>query len=137
MSIHYYVLDAQGNPRRAEPMEWAEMFQKIETRSVKREYVGGLLVSTVFLGLDHNFFGQGPPVLWETMVFRKNPAKDYWWWVPNWVRKWLPLRWIVRLHYSKQLELEGYTERCAGNWEQAEAMHRRVVDLVKQKRTVQ
>jgi hypothetical protein len=26
-------------------------------------------VSTVFLGLDHNFSGAGPPVLYETMVF--------------------------------------------------------------------
>lgn len=26
-------------------------------------------VSTVFLGLDHNYFGRGAPVLWETMVF--------------------------------------------------------------------
>lgn len=28
-----------------------------------------ILVSTVFLGLDHNFTGQGPPLLFETMVF--------------------------------------------------------------------
>jgi hypothetical protein len=28
----------------------------------------GIRVSTVFLGLDHSF-GNGPPVLWETMVF--------------------------------------------------------------------
>jgi hypothetical protein len=23
----------------------------------------------VFLGIDHNFFGDGPPILFETMVF--------------------------------------------------------------------
>ena len=28
----------------------------------------GVMVSTVFLGLDHQF-GDGPPVLWETLVF--------------------------------------------------------------------
>jgi len=27
-----------------------------------------IVVSTVFLGIDHSF-GEGPPVLWETMVF--------------------------------------------------------------------
>lgn len=26
-------------------------------------------VSTVFLRLDHNFFGEGPPILFETMIF--------------------------------------------------------------------
>lgn len=26
-------------------------------------------VSTVFLGLDHNFRAAGPPILWETLVF--------------------------------------------------------------------
>ena len=26
-------------------------------------------VSTVFLALDHNFSGIGPPVLWESLVF--------------------------------------------------------------------
>lgn len=31
--------------------------------------VGELRVSTVFLGLDHNFTGKGPPILFETMVF--------------------------------------------------------------------
>lgn len=26
-------------------------------------------VSTVFLGIDHNFGDQGPPILWETLIF--------------------------------------------------------------------
>jgi hypothetical protein len=30
---------------------------------------GGARVSTVFLGIDHNFSCQGPPVLFETMIF--------------------------------------------------------------------
>lgn len=36
-----------------------------DAHSVNR---GHTVVSTVFLGLDHNF-GFGPPVLWETMLF--------------------------------------------------------------------
>jgi len=28
-----------------------------------------ILVSTVFLGLDHRFTADGPPVLWESMIF--------------------------------------------------------------------
>lgn len=29
---------------------------------------GDVLVSTIFLGLDHNFWGDGPPLLFETMI---------------------------------------------------------------------
>jgi hypothetical protein len=38
-------------------------------RIVKQDYIGGIFVSTVFLGLDHNWLPGGPPVLFETMVF--------------------------------------------------------------------
>lgn len=35
----------------------------------QRQRVPRVYVSTVFLGLDHNFFGRGDPILWETMIF--------------------------------------------------------------------
>lgn len=28
----------------------------------------GVWVSTAYLGIDHNFFGSGPPIIWETMI---------------------------------------------------------------------
>lgn len=31
--------------------------------------IGPATISTVFLGLDHNYSGVGPPILFETMVF--------------------------------------------------------------------
>lgn len=37
--------------------------------TIGRDIIEGCLVSTVFLGLDHNFCG-GPPLVFETMVFR-------------------------------------------------------------------
>jgi hypothetical protein len=49
-------------------MTWARWFAGA-ARIVKQEQVGESWVSTVFLGLDHNFSGEGPPILWETMVF--------------------------------------------------------------------
>lgn len=36
---------------------------------VARDEIGVTIVSTVFLGLDHRHFGDGPPVLFETMIF--------------------------------------------------------------------
>src|SRR5580692_3419733 len=47
---------------------WSE--DRRNDRIVKQEAVLGICwVSTVFLGLDHNFFGDGPPILFETMAF--------------------------------------------------------------------
>ena len=39
---------------------------------------GSIEVSTVFLFLDHGYFGDGPPVLWETMVFG-GPVDQHQW----------------------------------------------------------
>lgn len=49
--------------------EWGESFMNHARRRVSLdERPGRYVVSTVFLGLDHNFDG-GPPLLFETMVF--------------------------------------------------------------------
>ncbi len=48
--------------------EWAIAFERVD-RQVAHDQVGSLVVSTVFLGLDHNFFGHGDPLLFETMIF--------------------------------------------------------------------
>lgn len=65
------IEDATG---RSVAMVWdfpeAEWLEKAapEQRQVRREKVGESDVSTVFLGLDHAF-GQGSPLIFETMVF--------------------------------------------------------------------
>lgn len=46
--------------------KWAENFEK--DRRVAEAYIGDVYVSTVFLGFDHSF-GDGPPLLFETMIF--------------------------------------------------------------------
>lgn len=35
-------------------------------------------VSTVWLGLNHRLFGEGPPLIWETMIFGGEHDNDYW-----------------------------------------------------------
>jgi hypothetical protein len=66
-----YVLDNQGNPI-AEPdvLAWAMWFQENNSRRqvARDELPSGTVVSTVFLGINHNF-GPGAPLLFETMVF--------------------------------------------------------------------
>jgi hypothetical protein len=47
-------------------------FDEDDRRLARDVLPGGGIVSTVFLGLDHSY-REGPPVLWETMVF---PSED-------------------------------------------------------------
>ena len=64
-----YVL--QGTEPVPEPdlLAWGEWFETAD-RIVKQTKVAPeIWVSSVFLGLDHNFWGRGAPVLFETMVF--------------------------------------------------------------------
>lgn len=70
LRLAHYVLDERGNPKQ-EPdlMTWARWFEMAD-RQLGQDRFGDVCVSTVFLGLDHNFDDGGPPVLWETMVFK-------------------------------------------------------------------
>lgn len=63
----YY--DRNGQP--IDMMTWAKTFEDHEARVVGQHWVRGWMVSTVWLGLDHSFnpFSQGPPIIFETMIF--------------------------------------------------------------------
>jgi len=69
MGCDRYVLDDNGEPV-PEPdlMKWAACFEEDEKRRLAFDEIGEVHVSTVFLGLDHSF-GDGQPILWETMIF--------------------------------------------------------------------
>lgn len=75
-----YILDAEiGDGKVPIPcpdtLTWARWFEEfIYRRIVAKTEVGVLLVSTVFLAIDHNFVRQGPPILFETMVFEDRGA---------------------------------------------------------------
>lgn len=65
----YYKLDENKKPVPVEMMEWATSQSDLNSRIVKHDKLAnGILVSTVFLGLNHQY-GEGPPVLFETMIF--------------------------------------------------------------------
>lgn len=63
----YFILDGH-TPIPVSVKEWAISFER-DNRIVGRDQIGDILVSTVFLGLNHNFDPDGPPLLFETMVF--------------------------------------------------------------------
>lgn len=65
-----YILADDGQTPIPEPdtLRWAQWFESAK-RHVADDEVGPLRVSTVFLGLNHDFGLGGDPVLWETMIF--------------------------------------------------------------------
>jgi len=72
--LQHYVLDDRFDPVPCpDLLVWARWFETANRVLAKDQDEGRdgthIEVSTVFLGLDHNFSGTGPPVLWETLVF--------------------------------------------------------------------
>lgn len=66
MSADYYRRD--GTPY--DMMDWARDFENMVLRRVAEDNLpNGVRVSTVWLGLNHNYFKKGRPLIFETMVF--------------------------------------------------------------------
>jgi hypothetical protein len=66
---YFWIIDANHNVRCVDTMEeWTEYFES-GTRIIARTGDDHIRVSTVFLGLNHNWKGHGPPILFETMIF--------------------------------------------------------------------
>jgi len=64
----WYVLDVDKTPRKVSLMQGAAALEN-KDRIVANIVIGKARISTIFLGLDHNYWGKGPPVLFETMIF--------------------------------------------------------------------
>jgi hypothetical protein len=66
MSDHY-ILEGK-TPVKTDLMTWARWFETRKGRHVAQTKQGDVRVSTVFLGLNHQW-GDGPPLVFETMIF--------------------------------------------------------------------
>lgn len=66
----HYILNDANVAVPVDLMTWAKWYEvNHERRRVAREeFADGVVVSTVFLGLDHSW-GDGPRLIFETMVF--------------------------------------------------------------------
>ena len=62
-----YILDGKVAIKCEDLTTWAKGLEG-NNRDVGKDAVKDTRISTVFLGLDHSF-GDGPPLLFETMVF--------------------------------------------------------------------
>jgi hypothetical protein len=72
---HLFVLDATGEPLAVDDVRaWGMWYESAGvSRIVEQTHVEQYFVSTVFLGIDHQW-GDGLPLLWETMVFDDSRA---------------------------------------------------------------
>lgn len=74
--MNTYILDGK-TPIKTDTSTWGRWFKaNEETRRVGRAEIGDVTVSTVFLGLDHQHTSDGPPLLFETMIFG-GPLDEY------------------------------------------------------------
>lgn len=64
----YYAEDEPGVLTPIDHAEFARRFEVENRRVAWTELPGGAVVSTVWLGIDHQY-GAGPPLVYETMVF--------------------------------------------------------------------
>jgi hypothetical protein len=67
----YYTLDADGQPVPCDDViAWSLWFETADRHVAQdADEATGVRVSTVFLGLDHQWKHGAPPLLWETLIF--------------------------------------------------------------------
>lgn len=71
-----YKLDENKNAIPCSVEEWSLQLRKMKknnTKHVAQEMIGDILISTVWLGIDHQWINDAPhPLIFETMVFERN-----------------------------------------------------------------
>ena len=67
MMENYILVDGKA-VLEPDMLKWGIWFETAN-RIVAQTKIGQVKVSTVFLGMDHNFCGNGLPILFETMIF--------------------------------------------------------------------
>lgn len=76
LATKFYIL-ADRVPVPADLHTWGLFMNDDANVIVKQEDIGALWVSTVFLGLDHNFSCKGPPLVFETKIFHADDGNTY------------------------------------------------------------
>lgn len=85
----YWILAEDHTPVPVKDvLVWGRFFEDMRNRRVAEDTIeqaesDPVRVSTVFLGLDHNWLDDGPPLLFETMVFG-GPLDEQTYRYPTW-----------------------------------------------------
>jgi hypothetical protein len=69
--IRHAVLTEDGEVMECDLMTWAQWLEKNRSHRIiaQEELPGGYFLSTVFLGLNHQYAPRGKPLWFETMIF--------------------------------------------------------------------
>lgn len=71
MSVDWYRLKSDGTVSRCGTSEEGAVAFNEDRCMARTEFTNGVVISSIFLGLDHSYSSIGPLVLFETMVFNK------------------------------------------------------------------
>jgi hypothetical protein len=74
----YYVLDADNHLVPVDMWTWAMWLEGANRHVADTGITSQVRVSTVFIGLDHRIFGDGPPLVFETMIFGGPLDQEQW-----------------------------------------------------------
>ena len=84
MADYYILVDRE--PIQVDMMTWARATERQHTiegfdawRVGATYFEDGTWISSVFLGLDHNWHPDGPPLIFETMIFNSDDDLDEEW----------------------------------------------------------
>lgn len=75
----WYTLDENEQPVLYDYIEEAKQGRFLINADIwnpLKDDIDGFHISTVFLGLDHQFMDGGRPILWETMIFDRREIKE-------------------------------------------------------------
>jgi len=65
-----YYLDENGEIQKGDSLDCNAFLETEKNRKICQDLVDGKIrISTVFLMVDHNYTDNGPPILFETMIF--------------------------------------------------------------------
>lgn len=120
MNLHHYIINDKGEISTVDLMTWArwlESEQGSRDKQIGNTQLPEVRVSTVFLGLDHNF-GGGKPILFETMVFENRTTQID----------------LQGKPYSTHKPIEDYSNRYH-TLEEAKKGHEGIVRLCEQEKT--
>jgi hypothetical protein len=75
--LQFYILLGKLAVPESDGLKWGRWFQTAN-RIVFQTRIGGVEVSTVFLGFDHGYGENEFPILFETMIFRGGSGEECW-----------------------------------------------------------
>ena len=66
----FYILEGDQAIPVEDVAAWAKQFGALDCRQIELTLTDDLRISTMFLGINGNISGKGPPLLFETIVYQ-------------------------------------------------------------------